>query len=345
MTLSVRLRRLATLLLAAAHLTTPAAAQDSALNLYTARHYQTDDALYTGFTKQTGLRINRIEGGEDALLERIKSEGAHSPADVFITTDIGRLWRAEQAGVFSPLRSRVLDARIPAQYRDPEGRWFGLSARARIIVYNKDLVKPGEVRNYEDLADPRWKGKVCVRSSAHPYQLSLIASMIAHLGEPKAEQWVKGLAANLAKDPRGGDTDQIRSVAAGECAIALTNQYYLVRLMRSTRPDEKAAVGKVGMVWPNQDNRGAHMNISGGGVLRNAPHREAAGRFLEYLAGDEAQAYFADGNNEWPTVSGVRIQNPALESLGKFKADALPLATLGRHLADAQRLADRVGYK
>jgi len=322
-----------------------AQAQVNAVNLYTGRHYQTDEALYTGFTNLTGLRVNRIEGGEDALLERIKSEGANSPADVFITTDIGRLWRAEQAGVFAPFRSKTLETRIPAQYRDPDGRWFGFSARARIIVYNKSLVKPGEIRNYEDLADPRWKGKVCVRSSAHPYQLSLIASMVAHLGEAKAEQWVRGLAGNLARDPKGGDTDQIRSVAAGECAVALTNQYYLVRLMRSAKPDEKKAADQVAMVWPNQDNRGTHMNISGGGVLKNAPNRAAAERLLEYLASDAAQAYFADGNNEWPTVPTARVQNAALESLGKFKADTLPLATLGKYLAEAQRLADRAGYK
>lgn len=323
----------------------PATAQDNTLNLYTARHYSTDEALYANFTKATGIKVNRIEGGEDALFERIKAEGANSPADVFLTVDAGRLWRADQAGIFEPVKSPLLDKRIPAQYRDPEGRWFGFSARARVIVYNKAAVKPGEIENYEDFADPKWKGKVCVRSSAHPYQLSLTASIIAHDGPEKADAWLKGLAANLARDPKGGDTDQIRSVAAGECDVTLTNQYYLVRLMRSQKPEDRAVVEKIGMVWPNQGNRGAQMNVSGGGMLKNAPHKDAAVKFLEYLASDEAQRYFADGNNEWPTVPGVKISNPELEKLGTFKADTLNVALLGRNQAAAQKASDRAGYK
>ena len=340
-------RRIARCLLALTALTAPAAHAQSAgvLNLYTARHYQTDEALYVDFTKQTGIKINRIEGGEDALFERIKSEGEASPADVFITVDIGRLWRAEQAGIFAPLKSAILESRIPAQYRDPTGQWFGFSARARLIAYNKDTVKPGEIRNYEDLADPRWKGKICVRSSSHPYMLSLTASMIAHLGEAGAERWTQGLVANLARAPKGGDTDQLMATAAGECAIALSNQYYIVRLMRSSRANEKAAIAKLGIVVPNQENRGAHMNISGGGMLKNAPHKEAAQRFLEYLASDDAQRYFADGNNEWPTVANVKIVNPELASLGELKQDALPVATLGRNQAAAQKVSDRTGYR
>jgi iron(III) transport system substrate-binding protein len=329
----------------AAALAFPAAAQENVLNLYTARHYSTDEALYTNFTKLTGIKVNRIEGGEDALFERIKAEGANSPADVFLTVDIGRLEKADEAGIFAPVKSKVLDERIPAQYRDPQGDWFGFSARARMIVYNKLAVKPGEIKNYEDLADPRWKGKVCVRSSAHPYQLSLTASMISNLGEAKAEQWAKGLVANLARDPKGGDTDQIRAVASGECALALTNQYYLVRLMRSAKPEDKAVVEAIGWVWPNQDNRGTQMNISGGGMLKNAPHKDAAIKFLEYLASDEAQRYFADGNNEWPTVPTVKIANPALEALGKFKADPINVSTIAKNQAAAQKLSDRVGYK
>jgi len=262
----------------------PAAmAQEKVLNLYTARHYSTDEALYAGFTKQTGIKINRIEGGEDALLERIKAEGANSPADVFITVDIGRIWRADQAGVFRPIQSAVLEKRIPAAYRDPQDKWFGFSARARVIAYNRDLVKPGEITRYEDLADPKWKGKLCTRSSSHPYNLSLTASMVNHLGEAKAKAWVEGVKANLARDPKGGDTDQLRSVAAGECAIAIANQYYYVRLMRSSKPADRAVVEKVAIVLPNQGDRGTHMNISGGGVLKHAPHPEAAVAFLEYL--------------------------------------------------------------
>jgi iron(III) transport system substrate-binding protein len=335
------------LILAAAAATTSmsAAAQDKVLNLYTARHYQTDEALYTGFTKQTGITINRIEGGEDALFERIKSEGANSPADVFITVDIGRIWRADQAGIFAPVKSAALESRIPASYRDPAGKWFGFSARARVFAYNKATVKAGELANYEDLADPKWKNAICIRSSTHPYNLSLVSSLIAYNGEAKAEEWVKGLTANLARAPKGGDTDQLMGAAAGECKIAVANTYYIARLMRSTRPNEKAAAEKLSLVFPNQANRGTHMNISGGGMLKNAPHKEAAVKFLEYLAGDEAQRYFAEGNNEWPTVRGVKINNPALAAMGEFKADAINVAQLGNNQPAAQRIADRVGFK
>ena len=320
-------------------------AQDNVLNLYTARHYSTDEALYNDFTKQTGIRINRIEGGEDALFERIRAEGANSPADVFLTVDVGRIWRAEQAGIFAPVKSAVLDSRIPAAYRDPEGEWFGFSARARVIVYNKSMVKPGEITRYEDLADPRWKGKICVRSGAHPYQLSLMAGMVAALGEQKGEEWIKGLTANLARDPKGGDTDQLRAVAAGECAVALSNNYYVVRLMRSEKPEDRKVMESLAIVWPNQADRGVSMNISGGGMLKNAPHKEAAIKFLEYLASDSAQQYFANGNNEWPVVPGVRVDNPALERLGKFKADPINVGVLGKNQAVVQKMADRAGYK
>ncbi len=330
---------------ALALITFHAGAQEQVLNLYTARHYSTDEALYSNFTRQTGIKVNRIEGGEDALFERIKAEGANSPADVFLTVDAGRIWRAEQAGIFAPVKSSVLESRIPAAYRDPRGEWFGFSARARLIAYNKALVKPGEIRSYEELADPKWKGKVCVRSSNHPYQLSLMAGMVSHLGEARAEQWVKGLKDNLARAPQGGDTDQLKAVAAGECAVALSNQYYLVRLLRSEKAEERQMAAKLGVLWPNQDNRGVSMNISGGGMLKNAPHKEAAVKFLEYLASDEAQSYFANGNNEWPVVATLKLNNPTLESLGKFKADTLSVAELGKNQPVAQKIADRAGYK
>jgi iron(III) transport system substrate-binding protein len=195
------------------------------------------------------------------------------------------------------------------------------------------------------LADPKWKGKVCTRSSSHPYMLSLTASMVAHLGEAKAEQWVRGLKDNLARDPTGGDTDQIKAVAAGECQLAVANTYYLVRMLRSSNPEDKRVIEKIGVLWPNQDNRGAHMNISGGGMLKNAPNKQAAIKFLEYLASDAAQAYFADGNNEWPVVRGVKVNNPELESLGKFKADSLNVSELGKNQPVAQKISDRAGYK
>lgn len=322
-----------------------ASAQEKVLNLYTARHYQTDEALYANFTKQTGIRINRIEGQEDPLLERIKSEGANSPADVFITVDIGRLWRAQQAGVFAPFKSKVLESRIPANYRDPNGDWFGFSARARVIAYNKAAVKPGDIKSYEDLADPKWKGKLCIRSSGHVYNLSLMSSLIAHDGEARTEQWTRGVVANLARAPKGGDTDQLKAVAAGECDIAVANTYYIARILKSAKPEDKALAGQLGVVWPNQASQGVHMNISGGGMLKHAPNKDSARAFLEYLASDEAQRYFADGNNEWPVVESVKISNPALEALGSFKADKIDVAELGKYQPQAQKLADKAGYK
>ncbi len=322
-----------------------AASQEKVLNLYTARHYQTDESLYANFTKQTGIKINRIEGQEDPLLERIRNEGANSPADVFITVDIGRLWRAQQAGVFAPVKSKVLESRIPANYRDPNGEWFGFSARGRVIAYNKAAVKAGDIANYEDLADPKWKGKVCTRSSGHVYNLSLISSLIAHDGEARTEQWARGVAANLARVPKGGDTDQLKAVAAGECDVAIANTYYIARLLKSTKPEDKAVAEKLGVVWPNQSSQGVHMNVSGGGMLKHAPNKEAAVKFLEYLASDEAQRYFADGNNEWPVVKGVKVNNPVLEALGEFKSDAINVAELGKYQPQAQKLVDRAGFK
>ncbi len=322
-----------------------ALAQEKVLNLYTARHYATDEAFYTGYTKATGIKINRIEGGEDALFERIKAEGANSPADVFLTVDAARLWRAEQAGIFAPLKSAVLDKRIPQASRGADDKWFGFSARARILAYDKSKIKPAELARYEDLASPNWKGQICVRPSNHPYNLSLISSMISHLGEEKATEWARGLTANLARPPRGGDTDQLKGVEVGECSIAISNHYYYVRILRSQKAEDKGFVEKVGLIWPNQADRGTHINISGGGLLQNAPNRDAGVKFLEYLASDSAQTLFADGNNEWPIVKGAKLNNPALESLGEFKTDNLPLASLGKSQTAAQRIADKVGWK
>ncbi|MCC6210373.1 MAG: Fe(3+) ABC transporter substrate-binding protein [Burkholderiales bacterium] len=323
-----------------------ALAQDNrVVNLYSSRHYQTDEALYQGFTRQTGIRVNRIEAGEDALMERIRNEGARSPADVLITVDAGRLWRAEQLGFFQPVRSALLDSRIPASLREPGGLWFGFSMRARLIAYHKDKVKPGELATYESLADPRWKGRVCMRSSTNIYNLSLMGAMIDHLGERKAQAWAQGVRDNLAREPKGGDTDQLKSVAAGECDVTISNQYYYARLLRSAKPEERAVGEKLGVVFPNQASWGTHVNISGAGVMKNAPNREAAVRFLEYLASDEAQRYFAEGNNEWPVVAGVKTDNPVLKGLGEFKRDQLNVAVLGRNQPESQKLYDRVAWK
>jgi iron(III) transport system substrate-binding protein len=336
--------RLAAALMVAA-LIEPIHAQERVLNLYSSRHYQTDQALYDNFTKQTGIKINLIEGGEDGLIERIRNEGDKSPADVLITVDAGRLWRAEQLGLFQPVRSPVLDSRIPSAFRHPDGLWYGFSARARIIAYSKERVKPGEITRYEDLASPKWKGKICTRSSGHVYNLSLISSLINYLGEAKAEEWTKAVASNLARAPKGGDSDQLKSVAAGECDIAISNTYYYVRLMKSDNRDERGVAEQVGVVLPNQKDRGTHVNVSGGGVLKYAPHREAAVRFLEYLASDQAQGYFANGNNEWPVVASVKTDNPQLAALGEFKTDPLNLAVIGKNQPTAQKIADRSGFK
>lgn len=325
--------------------TSVSTAQDKLLNLYSSRHYQTDEALYANFTNTTGIRINRIEAGEDPLIERLRNEASRSPADVLVTVDAGRLWRAEQLGLFAPTVSQVLEARLPPHMRTPNNLWFGFSARARVIVYNKHAIKAADVQNYEDLAHPKLKGKVCTRSGGHVYNLSLMSALIEHWGEKRAEEWARGVVANFARAPRGGDTDQIRAVAAGECQVAISNSYYYVRLMKSDKPEDKEVIAKVALVWPNQTGFGTHMNISGAAILKHAPHPQSAIRFLEYLASDQAQSYFANGNNEWPVVKSAPLNNPALASLGNFKADTLNIAALGKNQALAQKIFDRVGYK
>ena len=319
--------------------------QESVVNVYSGRHYQTDEALYAGFSKATGIKINRIEASEDAIIERIRNEGARSPADVMITVDAGRLWRAEQLSLFQPVKSATLEARIPESLRDPGGHWFGFSTRARVIAYSKARVQPGEIKTYEELAEPKWKGRVCMRSSTSIYNLSLMGALIDHLGEARAEAWAKGVRANLAQEPKGGDTDQLKSVAAGQCDVTVSNQYYYARLARSAKPDEKQVAERLGIVLPNQASWGTHVNISGAGVLKHAPHREAAVRFLEYLASDEAQRYFANGNNEWPVVQSVKVDNPVLNALGDFKRDRLNVAVLGKNQPSSQKIYDRVAWK
>lgn len=321
----------------------PAIAQEKVLNLYSARHYQTDEALYADFTKQTGIKINRIEGKEEELLERIRNEGANSPADVLLTVDASRLAKARELGLFAPLKSKVLESRIPAHLRTDE--WASFSTRARVIVYNKVRVQAADVQNYADLANPKLKGMVCSRSGSHPYNLSLLASVIAHEGEAKAEQLARGMVANFARTPKGGDTDQIKAVAAGECGVAISNSYYVARLMRSTKPEDQKVIDNIGVVWPNQATTGTHINVSGGGMLKHAPNKEAAIKFLEYLASDSAQRYFADGNNEWPVVASVKVANPALTKLGAFKADNLPVNSLAMYQVKAQMIFDRAGFK
>ena len=320
-----------------------AQAQQQVVNVYTARHYQTDEAMYANFTKDTGIKINRIDGKEEELVERIRNEGVSSPADVLITVDASRLDLADKAGLFQPVVSKVLQDRVPANLRTPN--WLAFSTRARVIVYNKATIKPEAVATYESLAAPGLKGLVCVRSGAHPYNLSLGAAMIAHDGEAQTEAWARGLVANFARAPKGGDTDQLRAVAAGECGVALSNTYYVARLMRSTSPDDMKAVRSLGVVWPNQASWGTHVNVSGAGVVKTAPNRVNAVRFLEYLTSDSAQVYFADGNNEWPVVKTALVKNPALDALGPFKADEMPIEKWAANTAAAQKTFDRAGWR
>jgi iron(III) transport system substrate-binding protein len=314
------------------------------VNLYSSRHYDTDVALYDGFTEQTGIAVNLIEGDADELIERIKAEGRNSPADVLITVDAGRLWRADDAGLLQPVSSQVLDEAIPAELRHPEGKWFGLSQRLRGVVYAKDRVDPSEITSYEDLADPKWQGRICIRSSTNVYNQSLVASMIEANGVEATEAWAQGLIDNLARPPQGGDTDQIEAVAAGECDLAVVNHYYFVRLLESDSEDERAVADKVDIVFPNQDGRGAHANVSGAGVVATAPNQENAVKFLEYLTTPEAQAYFAEGNYEFPVVDVVKL-DPVLEEWGEIKTDAINAAKLGENNPEAVKLMDRVGWK
>ncbi|MCC7276320.1 MAG: Fe(3+) ABC transporter substrate-binding protein [Alphaproteobacteria bacterium] len=320
----------------------PVAAAD--LHLYTARHYDTDNALYDEFTKQTGVRVRIVEDSAEKLIERIKAEGVNSPCDVFVTVDAGRLQAAEDQGIFQPIRSAVLEETIPASARDPGGQWFGFSRRARVIVYNKAKVNPADLQTYEDLADPRWKGKILIRSSTHIYNLSLTGSILAANGPEKTEAWARGLVANFARPPRGGDTDQIKGVAAGEGDIAVSNTYYLARLATSAKPEDKAVADKVGVIFPNQKGRGTHVNISGAGVCRNAPNRDAAQKFLEYLASPGAQRIFALGNYEYPAVEKAET-HPILLSWGAFKADELNAKAYAKNSAEALKIMDRAGWR
>lgn len=326
------------------------AQDENVVNVYSARHYESDAELYQGFTDATGIEVNVIEAEADELLERIRSEGENSPADVIITVDAGRLWRAEEAGLLEPIDSEVLTATIPENLRHPEGLWFGLAKRARVIVFDKNEVDPSELSSYQDLADPRWQGRICIRSSGNVYNQSLLASIIASEGAEAAEAWAQGLVNNLARDPQGGDTDQIKAVAAGECDIAVVNHYYLARLLAdaaSGNPQDPASAEvaeRIGLFFPNQEDRGAHVNITGAAVVASAPHRDNAVALLEYLVTTEAQANFADGSFEFPVVAGAS-PNEVVSGFGDFVQDSLNLAALGENNPEAVRIMDRVGWQ
>ncbi|TAF56116.1 MAG: Fe(3+) ABC transporter substrate-binding protein [Oscillatoriales cyanobacterium] len=315
------------------------------MNLYSSRHYDTDRALYDNFTAETGIKVNLIEADGDELIERVKSEGENSPADVILTVDAGRLWRAQEAGIFQPIQSEILTKAIPANFRQADGLWFGFSSRARVIVYNKDKVDPSELSTYEALTDPKWKGRIAIRSSSNMYNQSMVASMIDADGLDATEAWAKGLVANFAREPEGNDTDQISAVADGIADIAIVNSYYVARLVNSDDPADQEVASKIGMFFPNQEDRGTHINISGGGVAAHAPHRDNAIAFLEYLASPEAQALFADGNNEFPVVEGTPLNNEYLKEFVDRKVDPVHAEIIGKNNAAALQLMDRAGWR
>ena len=320
------------------------AASADELNIYSARHYDSDTALYQAFTEETGIEVNLLEGDSDQLIERIKREGVASPADVMITVDAGRLWRAEQEGVFQSVESAVLDERLPEAMRHPEGLWFGFSQRARVIFYDRESFDPNQIDSYEALAAPKFEGEVCIRSSNNIYNQSLLASLVDHHGAEEAEEWAQGVVANMARDPEGGDTDQIKGVASGECSLAVANHYYYVRLLHSDDEADREVARQVGVIFPNQEGRGTHVNVGGAGVVEGAPNRDNAVRFLEFLASDTAQEIFANGNYEFPVVADVK-KNPVLESWGNFKKDSLNISKLGENNPEAIKIFDRVDWR
>ena len=313
------------------------------VNLYSGRHYDSDLAIYEAFTKETGIRVNIIEAGGDALIERLAREGEASPADLFITADAGILWRAEQRNLFQPIPAEIVESVVPAHFRHPDDLWVGVAKRARIIIYNKDEGLPDGLADYADLADPAYAGMICVRSSSNVYNQSLLASRIAHDGEAAAEAWARGVVANFARRPQGNDTSQIEAVAAGLCRLGVVNSYYVARYI-GVDDEQRAAIGaKIGVFFPDQDGHGAHVNISGIGLMRSAPNKENAQALIAYLLRDDVQSRFAAGNNEYPVVASAPVEGP-IATLGAFVEDDLAVAALGEHQPAAVRIFDRVGW-
>ncbi|MEM1360698.1 MAG: Fe(3+) ABC transporter substrate-binding protein [Pseudomonadota bacterium] len=318
-------------------------AADGELNLYSSRHYDTDERLYSDFEDATGIKINRIEGNADELIARMQAEGENSPADILLTVDTSRLERAKAAGVLQPIDSAVLEARIPAYMQDDENQWYGFSQRARILFYDKDkIAEPPQT--YQDLADPKYSGEICIRSGTNVYSQTILAALIEHLGEDAAKDWAAAVVGNFARDPQGGDTDQLRGIVSGECGIAMSNTYYFGRALRKDVDGLSSDVERVGWVFPNQNDIGAHMNLSGGGVAAHAPNKENAVLFLEYLASDQAQEYFSAGNDEYPAVPGVGL-SPSVATLGMFKPDDLDASAIADNVPAAQQIFNDVGWK
>ncbi|MBL8710175.1 MAG: Fe(3+) ABC transporter substrate-binding protein [Rhodospirillaceae bacterium] len=314
------------------------------VNLYSARHYPADEILFELFTRETGIKVNMIQGKAEELMERVKLEGANSPCDIFVTVDAGNLWRAQEAGVFQSVQSAYLTEHVPAQYHEPEGKWFGFSTRARVIVYDKTRVKPDDLSTYEDLTDPKWKGRILIRSSNNIYNQSLLASLVEHHGEAEAEAWAKGLVANFARDPEGGDTDQIKALIAGQGDIAISNTYYFARIQGGDDAELKKQAENLAVFFPNQQDRGTHVNISGAGVAAHAPNRDNAVKFLEFMATPAAQEIFSGANFEYPVVEGSKASD-LVSAWGDFKRDTLNVSALGRNNPVAVRIMDRAGWR
>ena len=339
------------IVLAAASAAMGAQAQDKVLNLYSARHYQTDEVMYETFTKTTGIKINRVDADDAGIVARLRAEGAASPADVILLVDAARMASADSQGLFQPIKSAKLDAAIPANLRADATKdgvtWTGFSTRARVIIYDPLRVKAADVATYEQLADPKLKGLVCTRSGSHPYNLSLFATVVERLGDAKGEEWLKGVVANMARAPKGGDTDQIKAVASGECGVALTNTYYVARMIKSSKPEDRSVMEKVRVVFPNQGTSGTHVNIAGAAVARHAKNKDNAIAFMEFLSSPFAQDYFANGNNEFPAAKGLKVDNPAIKAMGgdNFKAEQIPLGVVAKNMTKVQQMLDRAVYK
>ncbi len=338
------MKKLLLAMLAASALASSFSASAAEVNVYSAREENLIKPLLDRFTAETGIQVNLITAGADELTTRMELEGANSPADLLLTVDVGRLQRAKDMGLLQAVDSDALEAAIPAQYRDTEGYWFGASLRARVVVYDRERVDPSQLSTYEDLADPKWRGKICVRSSSNIYNQSLGAAMVAHHGVETTEAWARGLVANFARQPQGGDRDQIAAVAIGQCELAIVNTYYLAGMINATDAAQREQAAKVAVFWPNQQDRGAHINISGVGLSAHAPNKDAAVQLMEFMVNDESQRWYAEVNNEYPVRAGVPV-SATLQSWGEFKADSLALDQLGIHNAEAVRLMDRAGWR
>ncbi len=318
--------------------------EEKAVNVYTSRHYDADKELYKIFTEETGIKVNVVEGKDDELIERLDREGEDTEADVLIVADAGRLHRAKSQDLLQSIESEVLNSNIPENLRDKDNEWYGLTKRGRVIVYSKDRVNPSELSTYEDLTNPKWNGKILVRSSSNTYNQSLLASFIEINGEDKAKEWAKGLVDNMAREPKGNDRDQAKAVVAGEGDIAIMNTYYLGKLLNSSDPEEVKVGEQVSVFFPNQDTTGTHVNVSGAGVTKNANNKENAVKFIEFLSNEKAQSIFANANYEYPANPNVEPSD-LLKSWGEFKTQDISLNKLGENNKRAVEIFNEIGWK